>query len=156
MNNNKEDVKHNTTASDEIENLFNSSEFNIKQEEYRNILNKVSIVAKEFSGWSESTAQLFFMETLRNFSASYKILFCQILFIPLFIIFILSLCVFFGIVGYSFYNNLIIASAIFLTSLFMVLVFLTYWQKRLSSFLGFSDTISQLKEGADAIIKAAK
>lgn len=156
MNNNKEDVKHNTTASDEVENLFNSSEFNIKQEEYRNILNKVSIVAKEFSGWSESTAQLFFMETLRNFSASYKILFCQILFIPLLIIFILSLCVFFGIVGYSFYNNLIIASAIFLTSLFMVLVFLTYWQKRLSSFLGFSDTISQLKEGADAIIKAAK
>jgi hypothetical protein len=157
MNNiDKEDEINNEKPLDHIENLLNSSEFNIKMDEFKYIFDKAFSLIKELGKWSESTAQLFFMEILRNFNVAYKILFCQILFIPLLVIFILSICIFLGIIGYSFYDNLIIASGIFLTSLFMVLAFLLYWQKKLSQFLGFEQTILQVKEGVDVIINTSK
>lgn len=156
MANIDKDNGSNNNDSDQIDSLLNSSEFKVKLDEFNDILSKLSKLIKEVGSWSESTAKLFLLELSRNFTVTYKILFCLILFIPLLIIFILSLCAFSAIVVYSFYSNIVIASGIFLTSLFIVLLLLAYWQKKLSVFLGFEETVSQIKEGLDVITNATK
>ncbi|WP_413700799.1 hypothetical protein ACLKMH_02915 [Psychromonas sp. KJ10-10] len=58
---NKED-ESNTKTSEQIEGLLNSSEFNIKFAEFKDIFNKFYLLTKEMGSWSESTAQLFYLK----------------------------------------------------------------------------------------------
>jgi ABC-type nickel/cobalt efflux system permease component RcnA len=85
-----------------------------------------------------------------------KFLVCQLLFIPLLVLFIFSICVSVGIVSYSITHNMLIGVGLFLFTMSVVLVGLVYWQKYLMQFFGFKDTISQLKEGMDVISKASQ
>ncbi|ABI73056.1 MULTISPECIES: hypothetical protein [Shewanella] len=134
----------------------NSDEMNVNVEEIKDIFNKVSKLAQEVGQWSESTVQLFFMEVLRNVAAAKQFFVCQLLFIPLLVLFIFSLCVCTGIVLYSITLNILIGVGGFLLAMMLVLVGLLYWQKRLIRFFGFKETVSQLKEGIDVISKASK
>jgi hypothetical protein len=134
----------------------NSDEMNVNVEEIKDIFNKVSKLAQEVGQWSESTVQLFFMEVLRNVAAAKQFFVCQLLFIPLLVLFIFSLCVCTGIVLYSITLNILIGVGGFLIAMMLVLVGLLYWQKRLIRFFGFKETVSQLKEGIDVISKASK
>ncbi|KVX02187.1 hypothetical protein AWJ07_15335 [Shewanella frigidimarina] len=134
----------------------NSDEMNVNVEEIKDIFNKVSKLAQEVGQWSESTVQLFFMEVLRNVAAAKQFFVCQLLFIPLLVLFIFSLCVCTGIVLYSITLNTFIGVGGFLLAMMLVLVGLLYWQKRLIRFFGFKETVSQLKEGIDVISKASK
>jgi hypothetical protein len=138
--------------SDEVD--VNSDDVNV--EEIKDIFNKASKLAQEVGQWSESTVQLFFMEILRNVAAAKQFLVCQLLFIPLLVLFIFSLCVCSGIVIYSLTDSIFIGLGVFLLTMMLVLVGLLYWQKRLIRFFGFKDTVSQLKEGIDVISKASK
>ena len=134
----------------------NSDEMNVNVEEIKDIFNKVSKLAQEVGQWSESTVQLFFMEVLRNVAAAKQFFVCQLLFIPLLVLFIFSLCVCTGIVLYSITLNILIGVGGFLIAMMLVLVGLLYWQKRLIRFFGYKETVSQLKEGIDVISKASK
>lgn len=120
------------------------------------IFNKISSMALEVGKWSESTVQLFFTEVLRNVAAAKQFLLCQLLFIPLLVLFIFSLCICVGIVSYSLTQSIYVGVGAFLLVMLLVLVGLSYWQKYLLRFFGFKDTISQLKEGVDVISKASK
>ena len=156
MSNMNKDKETNTKASEQAQSSLNSSEFKVKFDEFNDIFSKLSQLMKQAGDWSESTAKLFLLELTRNFSVIYKLFFLQTLFIPLLIIFILSLCVFLAIVSYSFYNSIVLSSGTFIISLFCVLSLLAYWQKKLSVFLGFGETVAQVKEGLDVITKATK
>jgi len=134
----------------------NSDEVNVKVDEIKDIFNKISKLTQEVGQWSESTVQLFFIEILRNIVAAKKFFICQLLFIPLLVLFIFSLCVCTGIMIYSITHSIFIGLGIFLLAMMLVLVGLIYWQKRLIRFFGFKDTVSQLKEGIDVISKASK
>jgi len=136
--------------------LLNSEELNVKIDEIKDIFNKVSTVAQEVGSWSESTIQLFFTEVLRNVAAAKQFFVCQLLFIPLVVLFIFSLCVCVGIITYSLTASLLIAVGLFIFAMLLVLAGLIYWQKYLLRFFGFKDTVSQLKEGLDVIAKASK
>tara|TARA_R110001583_G_scaffold4077_4_gene24354 strand:+ start:895 stop:1377 length:483 start_codon:yes stop_codon:yes gene_type:complete len=136
--------------------LLNSEEINVKIDEIKDIFNKVSTVAHEVGLWSESTIQLFFTEVLRNVAAAKQLFVCQLLFIPLLVLFIFSLCVCVGIITYSLTESLLIGVGLFILAMLLVLVGLIYWQKYLLRFFGFKATVSQLKEGFDVISKASK
>ena len=135
---------------------LNSDGIDVKIDDLKDVFNKVSNIAQEAGQWSESTIKLFFVEILRNVAAAQRFVVCQLLFIPLLILFIFSLCVSIGIVAYSLTYNLLIAVGFFLLAMSLVLLGLIYWQKYLTRFFGFKETIAQLKEGADVISKAAK
>lgn len=158
MMENTDDVCSKDKISDgtQSEPHVNSDEMNVNVEEIKDIFNKVSKLAQEVGQWSESTVQLFFMEILRNVAAAKQFLVCQLLFIPLLVLFIFSLCVCSGIVIYSLTHSIFIGLGVFLLTMMLVLVGLLYWQKRLIRFFGFKDTVSQLKEGIDVISKASK
>lgn len=158
MMENTDDVCSKDKISDgtQSEPHVNSDEMNVNVEEIKDIFNKVSKLAQEVGQWSESTVQLFFMEVLRNVAAAKQFFVCQLLFIPLLVLFIFSLCVCTGIVLYSITLNILIGVGGFLIAMMLVLVGLLYWQKRLISFFGFKETVSQLKEGIDVISKASK
>ena len=117
---------------------------------------EMNVNVEEIGQWSEATVQLFFMEVLRNVAAAKQFFVCQLLFIPLLVLFIFSLCVCTGIVLYSITLNILIGVGGFLIAMLLVLVGLLYWQKRLIRFFGFKETVSQLKEGIDVISKASK
>lgn len=135
---------------------FNTETLGVKFDEITDVFNKVSKIAQEAGQWSESTIKLFFIEILRNVEAAKRFAVCQLLFIPLLILFIFSICICIGIIAYSLTSNLLIAVGMFLSAMGLVLVALAYWQKYLMRFFGFKATIAQLKEGADVISKAAK
>ncbi len=135
---------------------FNTESLGVKFDEITDVFNKLSKIAQEAGQWSESTIKLFFIEILRNVEAAKRFAVCQLLFIPLLILFIFSICICIGIIAYSFTSNLLIAVGMFLSAMGLVLVALAYWQKYLMRFFGFKATIAQLKEGADVISKAAK
>ena len=158
MMENTDDVCSKDKISDgtQSEPHVNSDEMNVNVEEIKDIFNKVSKLAQEVGQWSESTVQLFFMEVLRNVAAAKQFFVCQLLFIPLLVLFIFSLCVCSGIVIYSLTDSIFIGLGVFLLTMMLVLVGLLYWQKRLIRFFGFKDTVSQLKEGIDVISKASK
>ncbi|MGI2111017.1 hypothetical protein ACRN9C_16735 [Shewanella frigidimarina] len=158
MMENTDDVCNKDKISDgtQSEPHVNSDEMNVNVEEIKDIFNKVSKLAQEVGQWSESTVQLFFMEVLRNVAAAKQFFVCQLLFIPLLVLFIFSLCVCTGIVLYSITLNTLIGVGGFLLAMMLVLVGLLYWQKRLIRFFGFKETVSQLKEGIDVISKASK
>ncbi|AZG72153.1 hypothetical protein SHLI107390_06275 [Shewanella livingstonensis] len=158
MMENTDDVCSKDKISDgtQSEPHVNSDEMNVNVEEIKDIFNKVSKLAQEVGQWSESTVQLFFMEVLRNVAAAKQFFVCQLLFIPLLVLFIFSLCVCTGIVLYSITLNILIGVGGFLLAMMLVLVGLLYWQKRLIRFFGFKETVSQLKEGIDVISKASK
>ena len=158
MMENTDDVCSKDKISDgtQSEPHVNSDEMNVNVEEIKDIFNKVSKLAQEVGQWSESTVQLFFMEVLRNVAAAKQFFVCQLLFIPLLVLFIFSLCVCTGIVLYSITLNILIGVGGFLIAMMLVLVGLLYWQKRLIRFFGFKETVSQLKEGIDVISKASK
>ena len=158
MMENTDDVCSKDKISDgtQSEPHVNSDEMNVNVEEIKDIFNKVSKLAQEVGQWSESTVQLFFMEVLRNVAAAKQCFVCQLLFIPLLVLFIFSLCVCTGIVLYSITLNILIGVGGFLIAMMLVLVGLLYWQKRLIRFFGFKETVSQLKEGIDVISKASK
>ncbi|WP_153009386.1 phage holin family protein [Shewanella frigidimarina] len=158
MMENTDDVCSKDKISDgtQSEPHVNSDEMNVNVEEIKDIFNKVSKLAQEVGQWSESTVQLFFMEVLRNVAAAKQFFVCQLLFIPLLVLFIFSLCVCTGIVLYSITLNTFIGVGGFLLAMMLVLVGLLYWQKRLIRFFGFKETVSQLKEGIDVISKASK
>lgn len=155
---NTKTVSSNNKISDgtQTDPLSNSDEVNANVDEITDIFNKVSKVAQDIGQWSESTVQLFFMEVSRNIVVAKKFLVCQLLFIPLLVLFIFSICVSVGIVSYSITHNMLIGVGLFLFTMSMVLVGLVYWQKYLMQFFGFKDTISQLKEGMDVISKASQ
>lgn len=155
---NTKTVSSNNKISDgtQTDPLSNSDEVNANVDEITDIFNKVSKVAQDIGQWSESTVQLFFMEVSRNVVVAKKLLVCQLLFIPLLVLFIFSICVSVGIVSYSITHNMLIGVGLFLFTMSMVLVGLVYWQKYLMQFFGFKDTISQLKEGMDVISKASQ
>ncbi|UJF22647.1 hypothetical protein [Shewanella sp. OMA3-2] len=136
--------------------LLKSPEINTNVDDIADIFNKISSMTQEVGKWSEATVQLFFTEVLRNVAAAKQFFVCQLLFIPLLILFIFSLCVCVGIVSYSLTQNMLIGVGAFLLVMSSVLVGLIYWQKYLLRFFGFKDTISQLKEGIDVISKASK
>ena len=135
---------------------LNAETLGIKIDEITDVFNKVSKIAQEAGQWSESTIKLFFIEILRNIEAAKRFAVCQLVFIPLLILFIFSLCICIGIVAYSLTYNVLIAVGLFLLAMGLVLLGLAYWQKHLMKFFGFKATIAQLKEGADVISKAAK
>jgi hypothetical protein len=155
-NTDKEYSKDKISDGTETDPHANSDEVNVKVEEIKDIFNKVSKLTQEVGQWSESTVQLFFIEILRNVAAAKKFFVCQLLFIPLLVLFIFSLCVCTGIMIYSITHSIFIGLGIFLLAMMLVLVGLIYWQKRLIRFFGFKDTVSQLKEGIDVISKASK
>jgi hypothetical protein len=155
-NTEKEYSKDKISDGTETDPHVNSDEVNVKVEEIKDIFNKVSKLTQEVGQWSESTVQLFFIEILRNVAAAKKLFVCQLLFIPLLVLFIFSLCVCTGIMIYSITHSIFIGLGIFLLTMMLVLVGLIYWQKRLISFFGFKDTVAQLKEGIDVISKASK
>ena len=135
---------------------LNAETLGIKIDEITDVFNKVSKIAQEAGQWSESTIKLFFIEILRNIEAAKRFAVCQLVFIPLLILFIFSLCICIGIIAYSLTYNVLIAVGLFLLAMGLVLLGLAYWQKHLMKFFGFKATIAQLKEGADVISKAAK
>ena len=135
---------------------LNAETLGIKIDEITDVFNKASKIAQEAGQWSESTIKLFFIEILRNIEAAKRFAVCQLVFIPLLILFIFSLCICIGIVAYSLTYNVLIAVGLFLLAMGLVLLGLAYWQKHLMKFFGFKATIAQLKEGADVISKAAK
>lgn len=145
-----------TSQGTQEEPLLNTDEISVKIDEISDVFNKASKIAQEVGHWSESTVQLFFIEIQRNIEAAKRFVACQLLFIPLLILFIFSSCVSVGIVVYSITGNLLIGVGSFLLIMALVLIGLIYWQKYLIRFFGFKDTIAQLKEGADVISKATK
>jgi len=148
--------KNNTSEESHLNEPSNAQKIQDKFDEISNLVDQLSQTLQEIGGWSQSTLQLFFMEWLRNVAAAKKILVCQILFILLIILFIFSLCVSIGIVFYSITGHLLIGVASFLIAFSAVLLALFFWQKHLLRFLGFKQTISQVKEGMDVISKATK
>ncbi|WP_413479011.1 phage holin family protein [Vibrio hibernica] len=127
-----------------------------KIDEIKSAFNQVSKVITEVGQWSESTAQLFYLEVQRNIAAAKQSIICQVLFIPLLILFIFSLCISIGVVAYVLTQNVLIGIGLFLFAMGLILAGLIYWQKRLIRSFGFNETISQLKEGVDVITKAAQ
>ncbi|QDE30065.1 MULTISPECIES: hypothetical protein [Shewanella] len=134
----------------------NSEEETVNIDDITDILSKLSKVTQNVGEWSESTVQLFFIEVLRNVAAAKQFFVCQLLFIPLLVLFIFSLCVSVGIITYSLTQSLLSGVGIFLLVMSSVLAGLVYWQKYLLRFFGFKDTISQLKEGIDVLSKASQ
>ncbi|MBD1573379.1 hypothetical protein HC725_08840 [Vibrio sp. S17_S38] len=127
-----------------------------KVDEIKSAFNQVSKVITEVGQWSESTAQLFYLEVQRNIAATKQSIICQILFIPLLILFIFSLCISIGVVNYVLTQNVLIGIGLFLFAMILILTGLIYWQTRLIRSFGFKETISQLKEGLDVITKTAQ
>ncbi|WP_027696658.1 hypothetical protein [Vibrio litoralis] len=134
----------------------NSQGITEKLDEIKTLLNQASSVIAEVGQWSESTAQLFYLEVQRNLAAAKQSIICQLLLIPLLIMFIFSACVCVGIASYALTQNLLIGIAAFLFSMGVILIGLIFWQKRLIRFFGFQETMSQLKEGIDVISKATQ
>jgi hypothetical protein len=144
------------SEADSLDNLLDTQNLSVKIDEILDVFNKVSALTEELGQWSKSTVQLFFMEVLRNVNAAKQIFLCQLLFIPLLILFVFSLCVTAGVVAYTITLNILIGFAFFILAMSAVLGGLVFWQKHLMSFLGFNSTLEQLKEAADVISKATK
>ena len=158
MTNNTEQVCDENTISDDTkpDSLLDTEKIDQKIDEVSTLFNKLSETIDTLGKWSESTIQVFFMELLRSVTASKQFLLCQILFIPLLILFIFSTCIATGIVLYSLTGHLLIAVGTFLLSMIVVLGALAYWQKKLMKMIGFTNTMAQIKEGIDVVSKASK
>ncbi|RBW47941.1 hypothetical protein DS885_00390 [Psychromonas sp. B3M02] len=158
MTNNNEPVCDENKISDEAksDNLFDTEQIEQKFNEVSSMFNKLSDTIDALGKWSESTIQVFFMELLRSIAASKQFLLCQVLFIPLLILFVFSTCIAIGIVFYSLTGYLLVGVGTSLLSMLLVLAGLAYWQKRLMKMIGFTDTIAQIKEGIDVVSKASK
>jgi len=157
MSNIKEPLSNNNSNEDtQADSRLNASQFNEQLDEFKELFNRVSILSQEVGRWSESTLQLFFLEVQRNMAAAKQFFFCQVLFIPLLVLFVFSLCICAGGVGYYFSHDLLVGMSMFLITISLTLVGLAYWQKRLLKHLGFKDTIAQLEEGVDVIYKASQ
>lgn len=156
MDTSEKSDKNKPSEEDNLAQALNTQQIQTKLDEMLSLFDQLSQTLKEIGGWSQSTLQLFLMEWLRNVAVAKRILLCQLLFIPLFIIFIFSLCVCIGIVAYSLTSHLLVGVGSFLIVFTAVLVSLIVWQKYLLRFVGFKETISQVKEGIDVISKAAK
>ena len=156
MDTSEKSDKNKPSEEDNLAQALNTQQIQTKLDEMLSLFDQLSQTLKEIGGWSQSTLQLFLMEWLRNVAVAKRILLCQLLFIPLFIIFIFSLCVCIGIVAYSLTSQKMVGVGSFLIVFTAVLVSLIVWQKYLLRFVGFKETISQVKEGIDVISKAAK
>jgi len=158
MTNNTEQVCDENKISDDTQpdNLFDTEQIEKKIDEVSSLFNKLSDTIDTLGKWSESTIQVFFMELLRSVNASKQFLLCQVLFIPLLILFFFSTCIAVGIVFYSLTGQVLIGVGTFLLSMIAILGALAYWQKRLMKMIGFTETIAQMKEGVDVVSKASK
>jgi len=157
-------MKNTNTACDEdktsenmkADSLLDTESINTKFQEVSDIFNKLSAITEEVGQWSKSTGQLFYMEVLRNIYTARQLFLCQLLFIPLLVLFVFSLCILVGVIAYTISLSILVGFICFLLTTFLVLIGLIFWQKHLMSFLGFKETIDQLKEGVDVISKASK
>ena len=156
MKNMNDSSEHNSKEDTQADNPLNTSEFSAQIDEIKDVFNRVSVLSQEVSRWSESTLQLFLIEVQRNVVAAKHLLLCQLLFIPLLILFVFSVCVCAGGLAYYFTGNLLAAIGTFLITIIAVLGGLAYWQKCLLKHVGFNDTIAQLEEGVNVIYKAAQ
>lgn len=157
MNNTDKVYDENKISDTEsTESVLDKQNVNVKIDEVIDVFNKLSALTEEVGQWSKSTIQLFFMEVLRNIASAKQLFFCQLLFIPLLILFIFSLCITVGVIAYTISLNILVGLLFFILAMSAVLGGLIFWQKYLIGFLGFKDTLEQLKEGADVISKATK
>ena len=155
-NSNEPASGHKSNEDTQSDTPFNSAEFSAQIDQLKAVFNRVSALSQEMGRWSESTLQLFLIEVQRNIVAAKQFIFCQLLFIPLLILFVFSVCVCAGGITYYFTDNLLAAIGIFLTTITSVLGGLAYWQKRLLKHFGFKDTIAQLEEGVNVIYQASQ
>ncbi|WNJ95578.1 phage holin family protein [Vibrio ruber] len=120
------------------------------------ILSQIEGLATSLKTWSNTTLDLFVLEVKTNIAAARQIVLCSIIFILLAVLFIFSLCLTAGIVTYYLTAHLLLSAGVFIVSLGLVLFGLAWWQKRLTTFLGFKNTTDQLQEGWYALSNQAQ
>jgi len=141
-----------------------------KIENEQGLIDELSASANEFSAlmkdfaqfqsqvqkWSTSTIELFWLELKSTFAGLKQLLLCHVLLLCLSLFFIISVCVGMGVVTYVLTANVLLSYAAFMGALSMVLIALIVWQKHVLQFMGFSNTLAQIKEGVDVFTQQAK
>lgn len=120
------------------------------------LINEFSQFQEKMQQWSKSTIELLFLELSNSLSIIKQLIIFQILFICLFIFFVISVCVGVGVVTYSLTTSLIGSYAAFMLTLSVILISILLWQKHILKFIGFSNTLAQIKEGVDVFTQKKK
>ena len=120
------------------------------------LINELSKLQGQMHQWSKSTIELFLLELRNTLSAFKQLIFCQILFICLFIFFLMSICIGAGVVTYFFTSNLLVSYGAFMVALSATLLGILLWQKHVLKFVGFSNTEEQIKEGVNVFTQQTK
>ncbi|HBV77765.1 MULTISPECIES: hypothetical protein [Vibrio] len=105
--------------------------------------------------WSTLTFELFLLELSNSIDVVKRLIVCQILFISLLVLFLFSASVGVGVVTYYFTASLIISYGAFLFALFVILAGLVRYQQYIMQFMGFKQTVAQIKEGLDVCTQQA-
>jgi len=150
VNNSTSESSEPSTKKKIIEDLSESAS------EVNELISEVLRLQSQMQQWSKSTFELFILELANSITALKRIFICHILFVFLLILFVVSLCIGVGVVTYHFTASMVVSYFAFVLTLAVGLISNVFWRKRLSKFVGFSNTFEQIKEGSNVFTQQTK
>ncbi len=117
----------------------------------RGLLKDLTAVQSHTQQWSISIFELFTLELRNTVAASKKLIVIKLLFVALLPMFLISIAVGVGVVGYYFTLNLLVGYSAFIAAFSVILVFLVLGSRYCKQFVGFEYTKEQLGRLCHAI-----
>ncbi len=117
----------------------------------RELLKDLTAFQSHTQQWSMSIFELFALELRNTVAASKKLVVIKLLFVALLPMFLISIAIGVGVMGYYFTLNLLVGYSTFIAAFSVILVLLILGSRYYKQFVGFEHTKEQLGSLCHAI-----
>ncbi|MCG9681624.1 hypothetical protein L1D31_03495 [Vibrio sp. Isolate23] len=117
----------------------------------RGLLKDLTVFQSHTQQWSMSIFELFSLELRNTVAASKKLIVIKLLFVALLPMFLISIAVGIGVMGYYFTLNLLVGYSAFIAAFSVILMLLILGSRYYKQFVGFEYTKEQLGRLCHAI-----